>query len=203
MNNRYKKKLSGKTYKKQLMKIIWSIVFLIAIITAKNIEAEKADDLIVLTNKIVNYDLNLNDKRIINMKRAITSFSIKIPVKEYSIPMQGTLYKKFKASKTGIDIVAYDQSVRSIGNGEVISIDEKDSGTDITVRHGDLEAVYGNMEKINVKNGDKIFKDHILGSMGDISKKNKYFHFEIWKDGARVDPLEYIKANNQTPLSYE
>lgn len=190
-------------YKKQLFKTIWSIMILIAILIAKNIDAEKADEIIVITNKIVNYDMKLNDERIIRMRKAITAFNISIPTEEYLTPMQGTLYKKFDESKTGVDIVAYNEFVRSIGSGEVISIEEKDNNTDVVVKHDELEVVYGNMEKINVKSGERLIKGHIIGSMGDISKKNKYFHFEIWKDGIRVNPLDYIKANSQTPLSYE
>lgn len=203
MRKRYKKALPNTTYKKQLLKTIWSSIILLVIFTAKYIDTEATDEFIHITKKIVNYDLNLNDKRIIKIKRAITSFSISSPVEEYSTPMQGTLYKRYDESKTGIDIVAYNEFVRSIGTGEVVDIKKKSSGIDITARHGELEVVYGNMEKINVKNGETLLKGHILGSVGDISKKNKYFHFEIWKDGVRVDPMDYIKANNKTPLSYE
>lgn len=203
MARKYKKALPNTTYKKQLLKTIWSSVIVLLVFTAKNIENEYTDEFINITKKIVNYDLKLNDKRIINMRKAITSFSIKVSEEEYSTPMQGTIYKKYDESKTGIDIVAYKEFVRSIGSGEVINVEKKNTGIDIFAKHGELEVVYGNMEKVNVKSGEKLLKGHILGSMGDISKKNKYFHFEVWKNGSRVDPLEYIKANNQTPLSYE
>lgn len=203
MNKKYKKNLPKTTYKKQSLKMIWSIIILATVLVSKNIDSQASNEFINITKKIINYDLKLNDKRLIDMKSAITSFSISSPIKEYSIPVQGTLYKKYDETKTGIDIVAYKESVKAISDGEVISKEEKNNTTDLLIRHGELEALYGNIEKVNVEIGEKVLKDDILGSMGDISKKNKYFHFEIWKDKSRIDPLEYIKINNRTPISYQ
>lgn len=203
MKKKYRRDLPNTNYKKQLLKVIWSVMILATIIVAKAMDTDETNEFISMANKIVNYDLKLNDKRLVKLGKAITSFNISSSTEDYAVPMQGTIHKKFEESKKGIDIVAYKEFVYSIGSGEVIDISEGKNGIDVTATHGELKVVYGNMEKINVKNGEILLKGHILGSMGDISRKNKYFHFEIWKNGIRVDPLDYIKVNSQIPLSYD
>ena len=203
MNRRYRRKLSKKTYKNLLIKVSISIFILLLVAGSNYIDSKITNEFTDIVTKTMNYDLKLNDKRILNLKKAITSFNVIHESQEYTTPIEGTLYKKYSENKTGIDVLVYEEFVKSIGVGEVISVNEKDKGIEIKILHGDIEAVYFNMEKSNVKKGEKVLKGHIIGSMGDVSKKNKYFHFEIWKDKERVDPLEYIKSNDKTPLSYE
>lgn len=190
-------------YKKIALKIIWSFIILLIVISSKNIDSKYTNEFNKIVIDIVNYDLDLKDKRILNIKKAITSFNITDETMEYKTPIEGTLYKSFGETKTGIDVLVYEEFVRAIGTGEVINTEKKEDGIEIIVSHGDIKAVYSNLEKLNVRKGEKVIKGHILGSMGDISRKNKYFHFEIWKDKKRVDPLKYIKSNDKTPLSYE
>lgn len=190
-------------YKKILLKIIGSIIIFLIVITSKNIDSKYTNEFNKIVIEIVNYDLDLKDKRILNIKKAITSFNITDETREYKTPIEGTLYKSFGETKTGIDVLVYEEFVRAIGTGEVINTEKKEDGIEIVISHGEIKAVYSNLEKLNVRKGEKVIKGHILGSMGDISRKNKYFHFEIWKDKKRVDPLKYIKSNDKTPLSYE
>lgn len=203
MNRKYRRKLSKKTYKKLLIKIGVSIFMFLLVAISSYIDSEVTNQFTEVITKTINYDLKLNDKRVLNLKKTITSFNVIPESKEYKTPIEGTFYKRYSESKSGIDILVYEEFVKSIGVGEVISVDEKEKGFDVKVSHGDIEAVYSNIEKSNVKKGERVLKGHIIGSMGDISKKNKYFHFEIWKDNKNVDPLEYIKTNDKTPLSYE
>ena len=188
-----------KTYKK----ISISIALLITVILSNNIDSAYTNRFMDIVRQTINYDLKLNDKRLIGLKDAITSFNVTTESKEYITPIEGTLYKKYSEKHQGIDVLVYEEFVKSINTGEVIKVEEKAEGTEVLISHGEITAVYSNMEKSNVVKGEKIVRGHIVGSMGDVSKKNKYFYFEMWKDKSRIDPLEYIKTNDKTPLSYE
>lgn len=189
--------------KKIYKKMIWSSIILSIIILSNNIDSFYTNEFIEIVEKTINYNLKLNDKRLIDLKDAITTFNITTESKEYITPIEGTIYKKYSKDHKGIDVLVYEEFVKAINFGEVIRVDEKQDGIEVLISHGEINAVYSNMNKSNVKKGEKIVKGHIVGSMGDISKKDKYFYFEIWKDKLRIDPLEYIKTNNKTPLSYE
>ncbi len=195
--------MPSNTYNKYLIQTIWSVIMLLIVILSNNIDSEYTNRFSEVVVKTINYDLKIDDKRIVSLREAITAFNITSEVEEYITPIQGTLYKRFNENKTGIDVLAYEEFVKSIGYGEVLDVSEKESGIEAVILHGELNAVYSNMKKANVKKGEKIVQGHIIGSMGDVSKKKKYFHFELWKDKSRVDPLEYIKINDKIPLSYE
>ena len=203
INKRYRKNLSKNIYKKQFIKLFISILIILLVLLINNINTAYTKKGITIIKKTLNYELDMNDKRIKDIKKAVTALSIKVSDEKYSTPIQGTLYKKYSEDDNGIDIIAYEEFVKSIGNGEVIEVNKKSNGIEIKVLHGDIKAIYSKLEKVNVKKGEKIIKGHILGSMGDVSKKNKQLHFEMWKDNKSLNPLEYLESNNKTPLSYK
>lgn len=189
----------GKIYKK----IIWSSIILLVIILSNNIDNFYTNEFIEVVQKTINYNLRLNDKRLIGLRDAIATLNITSDSKEYITPIEGTIYKRYNKDHKGINILVYEEFVKAISSGEVIRVDEKQDGIEVLISHGEINAVYSNMNKSNVKKGERIVKGHIVGSMGDISKRDKYFYFEVWKDKLRIDPLVYIETNNKTPLSYE
>ena len=54
--------------------------------------------------------------------------------------------------------------------------------------------LYAHMQKgLLVKNGEYVKKGQRLGYMGDSGNANgAHLHFEVWKDGVRINPTEYL-----------
>ena len=54
--------------------------------------------------------------------------------------------------------------------------------------------LYAHMQKgLLVKNGEYVKKGQVLGYMGNSGNANgAHLHFEVWKDGIRINPTEYL-----------
>ncbi|OQA92672.1 MAG: Murein hydrolase activator EnvC precursor [Elusimicrobia bacterium ADurb.Bin231] len=71
----------------------------------------------------------------------------------------------------------------------------KSYGNMVIVDHGKgLYTIYGNLESINVKNGQKIVVGGLLGKVGlPQSSQKASLYFEVRKDGAPQNPLVWLK----------
>jgi murein DD-endopeptidase MepM/ murein hydrolase activator NlpD len=123
------------------------------------------------------------------------------------LPVEGFLTTEFSESKwtpplfrshPGIDIAAKSGSVvLAAGEGQVIFANwTHDLGNQIIIHHGDnVFSCYGHNErllahdKMYVKKGEPIA---LLGNSGKSS--GPHLHFEIWKDGAAIDPRQILLA---------
>lgn len=54
--------------------------------------------------------------------------------------------------------------------------------------------LYAHMQKgLSVRNGEYVKKGQVLGYMGNSGNANgAHLHFEVWKDGIRINPTEYL-----------
>ncbi|MAO66549.1 MAG: hypothetical protein CL666_16280 [Balneola sp.] len=70
-------------------------------------------------------------------------------------------------------------------------------GKMVRIKHaGGFESVYAHMSRIKVKEGDRIRKGDVVGKAGNTgTSTGVHLHFEIWKDGKRVNPEAYIRFN--------
>jgi len=68
-------------------------------------------------------------------------------------------------------------------------------GDHVMVDHGGgIVTLYGHMQAIYVKPGDKVTKGQIIGKMGSTGRSSgTHLHFEVRKNGAPVDPRSYLK----------
>ncbi len=98
-------------------------------------------------------------------------------------------------------IIAGDvnNKVYSVAKGQITSIENDEvTGTTVTVDLGDgYEAVYGQLKEINFDEGDYLEAGHVIGY---VSEPTKYYsvegsnlYFELLKDGAPIDPIEYFE----------
>lgn len=87
---------------------------------------------------------------------------------------------------------AADGVVKSVvkqapGYGNMIDIDHKKSG---------LMTRYAHLDRIDVSEGKQVKKGQIIGRVGATGNVRgadpSHLHFEIFKDGQRVDPLKYL-----------
>ncbi len=123
------------------------------------------------------------------------------------LPVNGTLATPFgkishsavgAATHMGIDIHAEKQSsVRAVMDGKVTETGSSPAfGDYIRILHdGGYETVYAYCSVLTAQEGDSISKGDVIAQIGDHSlSSGQHLHFEVWKDGEAVDPLEYISV---------
>lgn len=99
---------------------------------------------------------------------------------------------------TGIDYVNDEVfDITSIYDGTVIDVSNDELlGKTVKIRHNsDVISVYQGLNDITVIKGDMIFQGQKIGTSGT-SKINEdlknHLHFEIYKNGETIDPLQCI-----------
>lgn len=100
----------------------------------------------------------------------------------------------------GLDIAAtLGTQVVAAARGTVIDVSfDELMGSTVTIEHQDgMESKYCNLAaKPPVAVGDEVETGSVIGSVGDTAAmegaKPSHLHFELTKDSAAVDPLEYL-----------
>jgi murein DD-endopeptidase MepM/ murein hydrolase activator NlpD len=99
-----------------------------------------------------------------------------------------------------IDISAEEGSpIKSFNSGTVENVGWSDiSGNYFSVKGDDgIETTYAHCLDIYVVDGDKVTKDDIVATVGNTGQSTgSHLHFEIIKDGEKVDPIEFINNSN-------
>jgi len=87
--------------------------------------------------------------------------------------------------------------IAAADNGIVILVKylTYDYGQHVMIDHGGgIVTLYGHMQAVYVKPGDKVTKGQIIGKMGSTGRSTgTHLHFEVRKNGAVVDPRSYLK----------
>ena len=67
-------------------------------------------------------------------------------------------------------------------------------GYHITIRHnGTYSTRYAHMSKLSVRVGASVSKGQLIGYMGSTGDSTgNHLHFEVIKNGSRVDPVPYL-----------
>ncbi len=104
---------------------------------------------------------------------------------------------KVKMDNLGIDIeVPAGATARAVYEGVVSSIFRLEGYNNIViVRHGEYLTVYGGLDKLNVKKGDKVRTGQQLGSIYiDRTDDNRTrLHFEIRREKQKLNPVEWVR----------
>jgi hypothetical protein len=86
--------------------------------------------------------------------------------------------------------------VRPIMKGQVIKAEKNwfGYGNMIVVAHGrDFESLYGHLSKINVREGDTVDTDTIIGLSGSTGHSTgPHLHLEIYQDGKPINPAPIL-----------
>lgn len=104
--------------------------------------------------------------------------------------------KYVTTSSSGIDIQSEANSeAKVVFNGEVTKIVSIPGyGTCILVRHGTYYTFYGNIEKIAVKQGDKVSTGQVLGTIyTDPDTSTAQMHFQLWQQKNKLNPELWLR----------
>jgi murein DD-endopeptidase MepM/ murein hydrolase activator NlpD len=104
-----------------------------------------------------------------------------------------------RSPHSGVDLKA-DQGtpVVSINSGRVVLTGEHFfNGLFVVVDHGGaVHSMYFHLDKLLVQQGDKVTKGMVIGLVGATGRATgPHLHFGIRINGARIDPMQFMKAN--------
>lgn len=70
-------------------------------------------------------------------------------------------------------------------------------GNCIKIDHGGgYETLYAHLDRVTVKNGDKVEQGQVIGTMGNTGRSfGMHLHFEIRKKKVRIDPTPYLEKD--------
>ena len=67
-------------------------------------------------------------------------------------------------------------------------------GQHIRTKQGNRELLYGHMAPPIVQVGDMVERGQVIGTSGGTGViDGAHLHFEVWIDGAHVDPMDYLE----------
>lgn len=108
---------------------------------------------------------------------------------------QHAVVKTVKTSSEGVRIdTEPGAKARAIFDGEVSKVMVIPNAYKIVmIRHGQYISVYKNIDKLNVRKGDKVKRNQFIGSIGkDLSDGSTTLGFYIFKNSAKQNPAEWI-----------
>jgi murein DD-endopeptidase MepM/ murein hydrolase activator NlpD len=105
---------------------------------------------------------------------------------------------QYKYSSAVIISGEVGEEVWAAADGEVTAITEDaQTGTTVTVNLGDgYEAIYGQLDEVHVKQGERLEKGYLIGYLGEPTKyysvEGCNLYFQLLKDGEPINPLHYL-----------
>jgi murein DD-endopeptidase MepM/ murein hydrolase activator NlpD len=114
-------------------------------------------------------------------------------------PVSGTISNRFdpKGGHYGIDIIApKEDPVKAVLDGTIVfSGFTSDAGHVIHIQHNNnLISIYKHNAALLKKNGDRVKAGESIAFIGDSGEYSEgpHLHFELWENGAPVNPEDYI-----------
>lgn len=121
-------------------------------------------------------------------------------------PVKGVLSSPFGERKDPVSGMIKQHEGIDIDSGKVADIavaldgvvidtgSSKSYGKYVKIRHDErFETVYAHCSSVNVIQGQRVAQGDIIAKVGNTGASvGTHLHFEIWKDGKPVNPLEYI-----------
>lgn len=105
------------------------------------------------------------------------------------------IHKQVQITNNGIDIRAtVDNLVVAVYDGQVVGTQYVPGYQNtLIIQHGNYYSVYSNLEKVNVKKGDKVRNGQLIGIASKNSQNGKLeVHLEIWKGKQRMNPAVWL-----------
>jgi len=115
--------------------------------------------------------------------------------------VQGRLSQGFSPERShyGIDIAtAPNEPIGAFADGTVIFADwTNDYGFSVMLLHGTYITFYKHCSKILVREGESVRRGQTIALTGNtgLESLGTHLHFELWKHGVPINPLDYIVLN--------
>lgn len=143
-----------------------------------------------------------------NTVQTVTNQSTSKQNNSFIVPVKGILSSAFgsrtsptsksKEYHKGIDVAAdMSTSIKAALDGEVIESGLLGTfGYCIKIKHANgMTTLYAHCSKLIAKKGQKVKKGDIIAKVGSTgASTGPHLHFEVWKNGTPVNPLNYIKV---------
>ncbi len=105
-------------------------------------------------------------------------------------------FTKARKMHWGMDFAApRGTPIYASGDGKVTRADNRSSGYGKHIRldHGfGYRSLYAHLSKYNVTVGQKVKRGDLIGFMGNTGRsKGPHLHYEVWKDGKRINPINF------------
>ena len=109
-------------------------------------------------------------------------------------------FTKSRKKHYGMDFSAVRGTpIYATGDGKIARADNRASGygNHIRVDHGfGYVSLYAHLNKYNVKKGQKVKRGDIIGYVGNTGRSvASHLHYEIFKDGKKINPLNFYYGN--------
>jgi murein DD-endopeptidase MepM/ murein hydrolase activator NlpD len=105
-------------------------------------------------------------------------------------------FKKRAGFHSGIDIDAnYGQKIVATADGKVTKASWHSSyGKTVIIEHENgYETLFGHLSTITVKEGDQVTVGDVIGKAGSTGRSTgTHLHYEVIKDGKRVNPKNFL-----------
>lgn len=112
-------------------------------------------------------------------------------------PVVGGISTYFSPAHRGIDIMSSIGVPVYVADGGTVASAIRgtaDYGDYLVIDHGNgLRSLYAHLSAFFVENGEKVAKGDRIGAVGMTGlSTGPHLHFEVWKNGGKVDPLDYL-----------
>lgn len=115
--------------------------------------------------------------------------NIKINFGRYSIP--GT---KLNGNNPGLTMeTEQGAAVKSIFDGEVVSVFDVEGESNVLIRHGKYFTTYGNLSTSSVSKGQKVKSGQVVGKAGANGDGNGEIEFLLLLENRNLDPASWIR----------
>lgn len=109
-------------------------------------------------------------------------------------------FTKARKRHWGMDFTApRGTPVYATGDGKVTRADNTSSGygKHIRIDHGyGYESLYAHLYKYNVRSGRRVKRGDLIGFVGSTGRSEApHLHYEIFKDGERINPINFYYGN--------
>ncbi|MGX9931523.1 M23 family metallopeptidase [Virgibacillus salarius] len=106
--------------------------------------------------------------------------------------------KRWGSVHKGIDIAGpSSRTIKAADNGTIVSAgyDNGGYGNKIVINHNNgMKTIYAHLASMDVEAGETVEKGSKIGVMGTTGRSTGiHLHFELYKDGVRKDPTDYLK----------
>ncbi len=171
------------------------------------IETTKKID--ILTKQLVIQSKSLDDieKLVLDKQQMLAAIPSIQPIKNNDLTriasgfgMRTDPFDKSRKMHMGMDFSApRNTPVYAASNGKIVRADSRSSGygKHIRIDHGyGFVTLYAHLNGYNVKRGQNVKKGDIIGFVGNTGRsKGLHLHYEVLKNGVKVNPINYFYGN--------